>query len=167
MVSEVEPSESRDLGQRPVASLRGANEGKRRQSFPRNDRIGVTMLERMDRVKKLIKNEVCAILSEDINDPRIQHVTVTDVEVSRDLKNATILYVVEDEETNKKEVAKGLKSASGFVRGELAERISMKFIPRVIFRLDIRKEREESVDRLFDRIAEEHGESSDEMSEGE
>jgi len=124
------------------------------------------MPERMERLKKLIKNEICAILSEDINDPRIKHVTVTDVDLSKDLRNAVVRYVIEDEKTDREDVARGLRSAGGFIRGELAERISMKYMPRVIFRLDGSEDKDEGIDRLFDMIARER-EGANDGEEGE
>jgi ribosome-binding factor A len=114
------------------------------------------MIDRMDRVRKMILREVSEILQSDIGDPRVKHVTVTRVEVTRDLRMAKVYYTL-PEDSNKEEVAKGLKSSGSFIRKELAERVSLKYIPHVSFREDREKEREETIDKLFDRIEEELG----------
>ena len=90
------------------------------------------MIDRMDRLSKMILREVSVILEEEINDPRVRHVTISKVELARDLRSAKIFYTLPPEETEKEEVAKGLRSASGFIRGELARRVVMKFSPRIV-----------------------------------
>ncbi len=114
------------------------------------------MIDRMDRVRKMILREVSGILQSDIGDPRVKHVTITRVEVTRDLRMARIYYTL-PENSDKEEVAKGLKSSGSFIRKELAERVSLKYIPHVSFREDREKERQESIDRLFGKIEEELG----------
>ncbi|MBU0683688.1 MAG: 30S ribosome-binding factor RbfA [Candidatus Omnitrophica bacterium] len=95
------------------------------------------MSGRMNKVSETIKRHVSFILQEEISDPRIGYVTVTRVEVSKDLRLAKVFYVTLDEMADKHEVLKGLKSAADFVRGELAKRMSIKFIPKLSFREDI------------------------------
>ncbi len=124
------------------------------------------MYDRMDRVAELIKREISVILREDINDPRVNDVTVTRVEVTRDLRLAKVYYVVSADENEKKDIEKGLKRAGSFIRGELAERISLKFIPCLSFREDKPDEQKESIDSILDRIEKEQGESRDENEEG-
>ena len=113
------------------------------------------MSDRMSRVDEAMKREIMMILQEDINDPRVRHVTITSVEVTRDMTLAKVFYVVTDEETNKKDVAKGLHSAGGFVRAELSKRLSMKKMPRISFREDRTEERQKAIDSLFEKIEEE------------
>jgi ribosome-binding factor A len=112
------------------------------------------MIDRMDRVSKALNREISAILQEDIDDPRIESVVITEVKVTRDMRLAKVFYVVYSDE-EKKEVAKGLKSASKFVRGELAKRLSMKYIPEISFREDLTEKRKQEVGRLFEVIEKE------------
>ncbi|MGB2600876.1 MAG: 30S ribosome-binding factor RbfA [Candidatus Omnitrophota bacterium] len=116
----------------------------------------------MDRLQKMVEREISVILQEDIEDPRVSHVTITRVEMTRDLRLAKVFYVTDSEEFTSEEVAKGLKSSGGFVRKELAERITLKYIPRILFREDKETKREESMDRLFSKIEEELGIETDE-----
>ena len=119
------------------------------------------MIDRMDRLSKMILREVSVILEEEINDPRVRHVTISKVELARDLRSAKIFYTLPPEETEKEEVAKGLRSASGFIRGELARRVVMKFSPRITFIEDLEEERKESLDEIFGQISREHGEAEE------
>ena len=116
------------------------------------------MIDRMDRVQEMLRREISTILQNDIDDPRIEHVTITELEVSRDLRNAKVLFTLPpDMGLNvKNNAAKGLKAAAKFIRKELAERITIKYIPRLVFVEDKKSEREESIDRIFERIEEEH-----------
>lgn len=120
------------------------------------------MIDRMDRLQKMLAREISVILQEEIEDPRVSHVTITRVEMTRDLRIAKVFYVTDSEDFTAEEVAKGLKSCGGFVRRELAERIRLKYLPRVVFTEDKESEREESMDRLFSRIEEELGIETDE-----
>ncbi len=116
------------------------------------------MVDRMDRVAETIKREVSSILQEDVNDPRVRQVTVTRVEVTRDLRQARVFYVTFVDESVKNDVKEGLKRAGSFVRGELARRISMKFIPRISFREDREHQRNETMSDVFKRVEKELGE---------
>ncbi len=115
------------------------------------------MHDRIERVSHALKKEISVILQEETNDPRIKHVTITEVEVTKDLKLAKVYYTVSDDETERETVLKGLTSASGFIRAELAERIEMKYIPRISFREDTTRKETAEMDRLFEKIEEELG----------
>ena len=123
------------------------------------------MTDRADRIAVLIKREIAVILQGEIGDPRISSITITRAEVTRDLKLARIFYTVFPGEENPREIARGLKSASSFIRTELAERVSLKFIPRISFREDPGGREKESIDRILERIEEEHA-SGDNEREG-
>lgn len=114
------------------------------------------MIDRINRVAEMIKREISVILQDEINDPRVRHVTITRVEVTRDLRLAKVFCLVSADENEKKDIMKGLKSAGSFIRSELAGRISMKFTPRISFREDVIKKKEESVENIFEKIKKEH-----------
>ena len=113
------------------------------------------MTDRMDRVTEAIKREVAVILQEDVNDPKIRHVTITRVEVTRDLRLAKVFYVVSIEEKNREAVTEALKHAGSFVRGELGRRLPMKFTPKVSFREDRDYQRKEAMENIFMKIEKE------------
>ncbi|HSB34694.1 MAG TPA: 30S ribosome-binding factor RbfA [Nitrospirota bacterium] len=95
--------------------------------------------KRSERVSDQMKHEIADILMRKIKDPRIGFVTVTDVEVADDLRNAKVFVSVYG--GDKEETLKGLKSATAFIRLELGRRMRMRFIPELLFRFDSTLER--------------------------
>ncbi len=87
---------------------------------------------RVDRVADLLKEEIADILTTKVRDPRIGFVTVTGADVSGDFRNANV-YVSIQQKQDAKKVFSALKKASGFVRGELAKRLSLRRIPALTF----------------------------------
>ncbi|MFQ5953362.1 MAG: 30S ribosome-binding factor RbfA [Candidatus Omnitrophota bacterium] len=119
------------------------------------------MLDRMDRVSEAIKREISLILQEKVNDPRLSSVSITRVEVSRDLKNAKVYYLGLPDEAEQREIEKALNKAAKFIRSELAGRVTIKFTPRLIFTKDKAEEMEESIEKTFDIIEKELEEKSE------
>ncbi len=120
---------------------------------------------RMKRVQEAIKREVSVILQEEINDPRVKGVTVTGVEMTRDLKLAKVFYILPSSSSalsaeEKKDAEKGLKSAAGFIRGEIGRRVPMKFIPQISFREDTLDEKKRTLNDVFEEIEKEHREKA-------
>ncbi|KXS41592.1 MULTISPECIES: 30S ribosome-binding factor RbfA [unclassified Candidatus Frackibacter] len=90
------------------------------------------------RVAELIKKEISQMLLHDeIKDPRIGFVTITDVEVSGDLRHAKVFVSVYDKDPKVKEdTMEGLENAVGYVRRELGQRIRLRHTPEILFRYD-------------------------------
>jgi ribosome-binding factor A len=99
-----------------------------------------------------MKQEIADILMRKIKDPRIGFVTVTDVEVADDLRNAKVFVSVYGAE--KAATLKGLESASPYIRSELGRRMRMKFIPELLFRYDDSVERGAHINELLHEIQE-------------
>jgi ribosome-binding factor A len=76
-----------------------------------------------------------AILS-DLRDPRVRDVTVTYVEVSADLRSAKVHVSVMGDESRQELTLRGLQNAAGFLQAKLAERIDMRYTPKLTFLLD-------------------------------
>lgn len=118
------------------------------------------MVDRLERISEALKREISILLQEDINDPRIGNITITRVETSRDLRFAKVFYVIYSSDVEKDQIVKGLKKASSFIRGKLAERISMKFTPRISFHYDDTDAKKESMDKIFEKIKKEKDEDA-------
>jgi ribosome-binding factor A len=95
--------------------------------------------KRAERVSDQMKQEIADILMRKIKDPRIGFVTVTDVEVADDLRNAKVFVSVYG--GDREESLIGLKSAAPFIRSELGKRMRMRYLPELIFRFDSTVER--------------------------
>ena len=76
-----------------------------------------------------------AILS-DLRDPRVRDVTVTYVEVSDDLRSAKVHVSVMGNEARQELALRGLQNAAGFLQSKLADRIEMRYTPKIRFLLD-------------------------------
>ena len=90
--------------------------------------------KRADRVSDQMKQEIADILMRKIKDPRIGFVTVTDVDLSDDLRNAKVFVSVYG--SGKDETLKGLTSAAAFIRSELGRRMRLRIVPEILFRFD-------------------------------
>lgn len=92
--------------------------------------------KRAVRVSDQMKQEIADILMRKIKDPRIGFVTITDVDVADDLRNAKVFFSIYGSEEEKKETLKGLTSAAPFIRSELGHRMRMRHVPELLFRFD-------------------------------
>ncbi len=91
---------------------------------------------RSNRVAEQMKKELGEILTMKIKDPRVGFVTVTDVEVTGDLQQATIYISVLGSEKEKQDTLLGLTKAKGFIRSEIGKRIRLRKTPELIFEFD-------------------------------
>ncbi|MBR0260929.1 MAG: 30S ribosome-binding factor RbfA [Selenomonadaceae bacterium] len=91
---------------------------------------------RIEKLQELIKQEMSKMLLTDLKDPRIGFVTVTDVEMTGDLREAKIYVSIMGGEEQVKSSLEGLNSALGFVRREIGQRVRLRFTPEISFALD-------------------------------
>lgn len=92
---------------------------------------------RSERLAEEIKKAASQIINNDIKDPRVSGlISVTKVEMTKDLRHARIFLSIYGEEPEKQKVFEGIKNAEGFIRKELAHRVRMKFIPEISFKMD-------------------------------
>lgn len=91
---------------------------------------------RANRVAEQMKKELGDILTRKIKDPRVGFVTVTDVEVTRDLQQAKIFISVLGDDMQKQETLTGLSKAKGFIRSEIGSRIRLRKTPEIMFAFD-------------------------------
>jgi ribosome-binding factor A len=95
---------------------------------------------RLDRVRNMLRQAISKILM-DIKDPRVGFVTLTDVDVSPDLRHAKGFVSIMGPPEERHITLDGLNRARGFVRRELYNNVTLRHIPEVTFFLD------ESLDR--------------------
>lgn len=91
---------------------------------------------RLEKVAEAIKEEVAQILQRELKDPRIGFVTVTHVTITPDLHHAMVYFSMLEGHGNAAETEAGLKSARGFIRKLLGERLKIRVTPEVTFRAD-------------------------------
>jgi ribosome-binding factor A len=109
---------------------------------------------RTERVADLIRTELAQLLERDVKDPRVGFVTVTRVDVTRDLRTARVAVTVLGEKDQKKDSLRGLAAAQGFLRHELAQRLGLRHTPALEFYLDESLEAESRIEALLRQIRE-------------
>jgi ribosome-binding factor A len=116
---------------------------------------------RSSRVADQIRIEVADILLRKTKDPRVASVTVTDVEVTSDLRLARI-YVTTmqqpgDDPRHEIDALAGLDKAVGFIRAELGRRLHLRYTPELSFHKDTAGPRADRVLTILDRLQSESG----------
>ena len=106
---------------------------------------------RSKRMAGLIRAEVAAMLLYDLRDPCIGFTTVTDVQLSRDLRHAKIFFSVLGSQQQRKDTLKGLSSAVGFVRHEISHRLKLRTTPEFRFVLDRSAETSARIEELIEK----------------
>jgi ribosome-binding factor A len=91
---------------------------------------------RTEKAAEAIREVVSMAILVELSDPRVQGVTVTHVEVSADLRHAKIHVSVMGDEGRQKLTLRGLQSAAGFLQAKIAERIDIRYTPKLSFVLD-------------------------------
>jgi ribosome-binding factor A len=110
---------------------------------------------RAERLAEVIRTEVSDIIQQGLNDPRIGFVSITEVNVSHDLRHAKIFVSVLGDAEAKERTMEGLERATGHIRSELGHRLSIRFVPQLLFRLDDSIERGTRVASLLREVTEE------------
>lgn len=101
------------------------------------------------RIAEEIKREVSAIVAKEVKDPRLGMISITDVEVSRDLSIAKVFFSMLGSEEERTKTLEGLNRAKGFVRSELAKRLQLRHTPEVNFLFDNSLEQGAKMDALL------------------
>ncbi|OGQ96819.1 MAG: ribosome-binding factor A [Deltaproteobacteria bacterium RIFOXYD12_FULL_57_12] len=109
--------------------------------------------KRPQRVADAIRQEISLLLVGKINDPRLVPLSITSVEVTRDLRWAKVFYSVFGGEQQARDAAAGLASAKGFIRSHLAGVLGLRVTPDLDFRRDFSLVRQEEMERLLKEIA--------------
>jgi ribosome-binding factor A len=108
---------------------------------------------RPDRVAEAIREEVATFLGEGVKDPRVTGlVTVTGVEVSRDLRRAKIFVSIMGSDAERAATVEGLASVAGHLRGRLGRSLRLRVAPELDFVLDASIERAARIDTLLAQI---------------
>lgn len=119
---------------------------------------------RIERTTEDVKRELTAIFRE-LKDPRVNQafLSIVRVEVTNDLSYCTVHISAIEGLDRAKEAVKGLKSASGFIRRELGNRLHLRHVPELIFKATDSIEYSANISRILDSldIKESEGESND------
>jgi ribosome-binding factor A len=107
---------------------------------------------RTQKAAQAIREVVSMAILADLNDPRVQDVTVTYVEVSPDMRQAKVHVSVRGNETKQRLSLQGLRSAAGYLQAKLASRIETRYTPRLEFVLDLGVKKSIEMAQILDRV---------------
>ena len=91
---------------------------------------------RQDQLGEVIAHELSDLIRTRMKDPRIGFASITDVDLSADLRHAKVFVSVMGDEQERHDTLRTLNHASGFLRHELAQRLTVRHTPEIAFRLD-------------------------------
>jgi len=115
------------------------------------------MTRRQERVGELIRAVMSEVLLRETRDPRLELVTVTEVQVTADLRDATVYVSALGGRERAEESLHALRRAAGYLRRELAKRAGLRVVPAIAFRLDPAIERGARVFELLEHLKRQEG----------
>jgi ribosome-binding factor A len=111
---------------------------------------------RIDRINELLRSEIAELISREIKDPRLAGlISVTEVDTTTDLRHAKVFVSVFGTEEERASSLAALRSATGFLRREVAQRVTFRHMPELEFHLDSSIEQGDKIMRLLRQVADE------------
>jgi ribosome-binding factor A len=114
-----------------------------------------TAYKRATRVADQIRMEVADIIMRKTKDPRVASVTVTDVEITNDLRLARVFVTTLLDAEQERDAFVGLNKANGFIRSELGRRLNLRYTPEIVFQKDVSGPRGDRLLSILDHLDEE------------
>ncbi|MFN3197944.1 MAG: 30S ribosome-binding factor RbfA [Bradymonadia bacterium] len=108
--------------------------------------------DRTSRVASLLREVIATAVTLEIKDPAVKGVTITDVEITGDLREAKVFFVTEGDEARVARARRGLERASGYLRRLLGQRVQMRTTPTLIFKYDPSLDYGARIDRALAEI---------------
>lgn len=106
-------------------------------------------MRRPERLAEVLREEITEIVGYELDDPRLLSVTVTDVRVSDNLRDAKVFVVVEGDEKEIREALKGLQHAATFIRQQVALGLDLRHAPIINFVRDTVEENASRVEEVI------------------
>lgn len=122
---------------------------------------------RPERVADQIRAEVTEMIAREVHDPGIGFVTVTRVQVSPDLQHARVYYTSLGDEVARRNSARALERASGFMRRQIGQRLRLRRAPEIHFHFDESIGHQDRVEQLLKEIADERAEAPPDPSDAD
>lgn len=119
--------------------------------------------KRVIRVGESIRMELANLILNEVKDPRVGFVTVTGVEVSPDLRDAKVMVSVMGTDKEKESSIIALNNSKGFLQYKINQVLSMKFTPRLVFKLDNSLDHSIQINKIIDKIHDEDARSDSDV----
>jgi len=101
------------------------------------------------RLNANLREVLAELLTTRVRDPRVEPVSLTSVDVSRDLAFAKVYYSVLGDAETQRIAQRGLESVAGFLRGEVGRELRMRNVPALRFHFDASLERGRHIEELL------------------
>ncbi|MBA3321120.1 MAG: 30S ribosome-binding factor RbfA [Pyrinomonadaceae bacterium] len=124
-------------------------------------------MRRPARVAELVREEIVQIVGYELDDPRLTMVTVTDVRMSENLREARVYVTVSGTEDEAGQAMKALNHAAPYVRRQLAVELNLRHAPGIFFVRDTVEEKAARVDELLMEIGQQSSPPDDEAARSE
>lgn len=111
------------------------------------------MTLKADRISGIIQKEVSEIIQFSLKDPKVGFITITDVRVTNDLSIAKIYVSFLGQDARKEAGMKALERSKGFIRSELAKRMSIRKVPSLVFLADDSLEKGNKIEKDYRRYS--------------
>lgn len=105
---------------------------------------------RARRVADQIQRELPELIRQEVKDPRVGMLTITEVELNRDMEHAKVFFTTLGDQKSHDECLEGLQRASGFLRAQLAGRMQLRIVPKLAFVYDRSVEHGVAMTRLIE-----------------
>ncbi|HAJ56942.1 MAG TPA: 30S ribosome-binding factor RbfA [Candidatus Omnitrophica bacterium] len=109
-------------------------------------------MSRADKVAEEIKREVGMIVQQEVRDPRLGFTTITHVELTPDLRFARIFFSVYGDQKQWEDTQSALEHAAGFIRRILGERLGLRYVPEILFKIDHSSEYSIAIEQRLEDI---------------
>lgn len=122
-------------------------------------------MRRPERMAEALREEIAEIVGYEMEDPRLASVTVTDVRVSEDLRDANVFVLVEGDEKEKRDAMSALSKATNFVRRQVALNLDLHHAPHLHFARDTVEENAARIDEILEGLEAPESENIEETGE--
>ena len=114
------------------------------------------MTRRVERLNSLIKQVISDIIRKEVKNPHLPRlITITHVEVTKDLRYAKVYVSVIGDEKEKEIALQSLQSAAGFIAVKASKQVQIRFFPELRFMLDDGAEKQFRIEEIIQQIEEE------------
>lgn len=117
---------------------------------------------RIDRLNSLLKEVISEVIREDVKNPHVSNlITITRVDISKDIRHAKVYVSVIGDEAQRIESINALNSAAGFIAVRASKKIVIRFFPDLVFKLDDSADKHHRIETLLNELSKEKKERPD------
>ena len=124
-------------------------------------------VQRTDRLNSLLKEVISEVIKRDVRNPHVTElVTVTRVQISKDLRHAKVFISVIGTDPQKAETIAALTSAAGFIAVNSSQKVTMRYFPELRFKLDDSVDKHMRIEELLGEISKERASRPQPLDDG-